>query len=89
VINTPQTYQASPERTQLSLTLELDASDDTSLLRVLSTLSRRQCRVLRASFTGRLLLLEIEAHDARAGSVAAWLSALMPVLSVRQTESDG
>jgi hypothetical protein len=73
----------------LALTLELDAGDETALLRVLSLLARRRCGVLRAAFdpdpaaSHSLLKLELDTPGELEQNVIAWLSALVPVRAVR------
>jgi hypothetical protein len=76
----------SPISTQaeLHLTLELERDSGSALLRVVSTLHRRRCRVLRASFhpspTGRDELdLVVQAPGAQAARVAHWLRSLVDV----------
>jgi hypothetical protein len=77
----------SPISTQaeLHLTLELERGSSSALLRVVSTLHRRRCRVLRASFhaspTGRDELdLIVQAPTAHAARVEHWLRGLRDVL---------
>jgi acetolactate synthase regulatory subunit len=79
--------QPNPGATELTLTVEFgDAADDV-LLRVLSTLHRRRCRVTAAEFaadrrtTGRLAL-QVEAPAAHADRVAHWLNSLVDVQHV-------
>jgi hypothetical protein len=76
--------------TELMLTVEFCDDADDALLRVLSTLHRRRCRVTAAEFAadrpepGRLAL-RIQAPAAHAGSVAQWLNSLVDVRHVRAT----
>jgi hypothetical protein len=80
---------APPSRhpcSELQLTLELARDSDTVLLRVFSTLHRRRCRVLNASFRGSggrtdRLQLRVEAPHASASQLARWLGALVDVHS--------
>jgi len=76
--------------TELTLTVEFADDADDALLRVLSTLHRRRCRVTAAEFAadrqapGRLAL-QIQAPAAHAGRVAHWLNSLVDVRHVRTT----
>lgn len=74
-----------PPITELALTLRLDATEQ-ALLRVLSTLHRRRCRVTAARFEadgGRdLLALRLQAPAARAAQVERWLASLVEVRGV-------
>jgi hypothetical protein len=79
--------------TELCLTLELARENDAALLRVVSTLHRRRCRVLDASFRGEphgstdRLELRIEAPEPYAARVEHWLRGLVDVhhATVRST----
>jgi hypothetical protein len=69
---------------ELHLRLELERDSGSALLRVVSTLHRRRCRVLRASFhaspTGRDELdLIVQAPSAQAVRVEYWLRGLRDV----------
>jgi hypothetical protein len=78
---------------EICLTLELARENDAALLRVVSTLHRRRCRVLDASFRGDTdagtdrLELRIEAPGAYAARVEHWLRGLVDVhhAAVRST----
>ena len=88
----PDPTAAPPTQSQqpLALTIELDGSDDGALLRVLSLLARRRCGVLRAAFAPdpvsdlNLLHLELATPGALDANVVAWVSALVPVRSIRR-----
>ena len=73
--------------TELTLIVEFAEDADDALLRVLSTLHRRRCRVTAAEFDadhaapGRLAL-RILAPAAYAGRVACWLNSLVDVRRV-------
>jgi acetolactate synthase regulatory subunit len=78
---------------ELYLTLELAPDHDAALLRVLSTLHRRRCRVLDASFRGDTdggsdrLELRVQAPGPYAARVEHWLRGLVDVYhaAVRST----
>ena len=83
---------------ELCLTLELARENDAALLRVVSTLHRRRCRVLDASFRGAggagsadgstdRLDLRIQAPGPYAARVEHWLRGLVDVhhATVRST----
>jgi acetolactate synthase regulatory subunit len=82
--------QPNPGATELTLTVEFADDADDALLRVLSTLHRRRCRVTAAEFaadrraSGRLAL-RIQAPAAHAGRVAHWLNSLVDVRHVSTT----
>jgi hypothetical protein len=70
---------------ELHLTLELERESGSALLRVVSTLHRRRCRVLHASFraarNGRDELdLVIQAPAPHAARVEHWLRGLRDVV---------
>jgi acetolactate synthase regulatory subunit len=76
--------------TELTLTVEFADDTDDALLRVLSTLHRRRCRVTAAEFAGDRsapghLALRIQAPPAYASRVAYWLNSLIDVRHVRTT----
>jgi hypothetical protein len=83
--------QPNPGATELMLTVEFNDDAGDALLRVLSTLHRRRCRVTAAEFaaesasdpaaSGRLAL-RIEAPAAHAGRVGHWLNSLVDVRHV-------
>jgi acetolactate synthase regulatory subunit len=82
--------QPNAGATELTLMVEFgDAADDV-LLRVLSILHRRRCRVTAADFaadrrtTGRLAL-RVQAPAAHADRVAHWLNSLVDVRHVSTT----
>jgi hypothetical protein len=67
--------------------VEFAADADDALLRVLSTLHRRRCRVTAAEFAADRrasgqLALRIQAPAAHAGRVAHWLNSLVDVRNV-------
>jgi hypothetical protein len=69
---------------ELHLLLELERQSGSALLRVVSTLHRRRCRVLHASFRpaagGRDELdLVVQAPHAHAGRIEHWLRGLIEV----------
>jgi hypothetical protein len=78
--------------TELTLLVEFDDDADDALLRVLSTLHRRRCRVTAAEFgadraaPGRLAL-QIQAPAGHAGRVGHWLSSLIDVRHVSTSAS--
>ena len=84
----------NPGATELTVTVEFTDDADDALLRVLSTLHRRRCRVTAAEFaaehsaSGRLAL-RIQAPDAHAGHVGHWLSSLVDVRHVSATATAG
>lgn len=72
---------------ELTLMVEVAADADDALLRVLSTLHRRRCRVTAAEFAADQcacgqLAVRIQAPAALAGRVAHWLDALVDVRNV-------
>jgi hypothetical protein len=79
--------QTNAGATELMLTVEFGDDADDALLRVLSTLHRRRCRVTAAEFAadqaapGRLAL-RIQAPAAQAGRVGHWLNSLIDVRHV-------
>ena len=94
----PAVAPPSPSSTQAELHLSLELASDASgsaLLRVVSTLHRRRCRVLHASFRtaaphGRDELdLVIHAPAAHAPRVEHWLRSLVDVrrAELRSTSS--
>ena len=72
---------------ELSLIVELDRAGDDALLRVISLLHRRRCRVTAAEFSappgaqGRIAL-RLLAPPAHAGRVEQWLGSLIDVRGV-------
>jgi hypothetical protein len=79
--------------TQIHLALELEPDSDTALLRVVSTLHRRRCRVLHASFHGDAedfdqLELHVQAPGPYASRVEHWLRALIDVRRAVTIPSD-
>ncbi len=84
--------QPNPGATELTLMVEFASDADDGLLRVLSTLHRRRCRVTAAEFgasravPGRVAL-RIQAPPAHAGRVADWLNSLIDVRHVQTTAS--
>jgi hypothetical protein len=90
MIRTPSQLNAGA--TELRLVVEFGDDADDALLRVLSTLHRRRCRVTAAEFAadpaapGRLAL-QIQAPAAHAGRVGHWLSSLIDVRRVSTTAS--
>lgn len=83
----PTTCDDQPA-TSLALVVELDGDDDTALLRVLSLLARRRCRVHSATFApepargGAELRLELDVPERLGPNLIAWVSALVAVRSV-------
>jgi acetolactate synthase regulatory subunit len=84
----------NPDATELTLTVEFEDAADDALLRVLSTLHRRRCRVTAAEFAAGLaadqagsgrLALRIQAPAAHAGRVGHWLNSLVDVRHVSAT----
>jgi hypothetical protein len=84
---------ANARATELTLMIEFgtDADADDALLRVLSTLHRRRCRVTAAEFAAGFaadraapgqLALRIRAPAGQAGRVAHWLNSLLDVRKV-------
>jgi len=92
---TPAVAPPSPTSTQteLHLSLELERGSGSALLRVISTLHRRRCRVLHASF-GRgdghtdELRLHILAPGPYAHRVEHWLRGLVDVRCAATLPSD-
>lgn len=84
----PRTHADQPA-TACAIVVELDADDDTALLRVFSLLARRRCRVLRMAFAPETvagcatLRLELNVPAGLTRNVLAWVSALVPVRSAR------
>jgi hypothetical protein len=83
---TPAVAPPSPtsRQAELHLTLELERDSGSALLRVVSTLHRRRCRVLRASFrpsedNRNELDLIVLAPGAHSGRVEYWLRGLVDV----------
>jgi hypothetical protein len=72
---------------ELSLIVELHRTGDDALLRVISLLHRRRCRVTAAEFSalpgtpGRLAL-RLLAPPAHAGRIEQWLGSLIDVRGV-------
>ena len=69
---------------ELRLWLELERDSGSALLRVVSTLHRRRCRVLHASFrpgadNRDALELTVQAPNAHAARVEHWLRGLVEV----------
>jgi acetolactate synthase regulatory subunit len=88
--------QPDPGATELTLTVEFHDDADDALLRVLSTLHRRRCRVTAAEFAAEFaadqaasgrLALRIQAPAAHAGRVGHWLNSLVDVRHVSATAS--
>ena len=80
-----------PGATELTLTVEFNDDADDALLRVLSTLHRRRCRVTAAEFAAEFgtdqaasarLALRIQAPAGHAGRVGHWLNSLVDVRHV-------
>jgi hypothetical protein len=69
--------------TELALSLELHAGSDNGLLRALTLLHRRRCRVLEVRYdrTDRLTVV-VQAPSRHAHCVEAWLSSLVDVHAV-------
>ncbi len=79
--------------TALHLELELERDSETALLRVVSTLHRRRCRVLHATFHGDAgtcdqLDLHVEAPEPYAPRVEHWLRGLVDVRRAITVASD-
>ena len=77
---------------ELSLVVELHRAGDDALLRVISLLHRRRCRVKAAEFSagpdasGRLAL-RLLAPPAHAGRIEQWLGSLIDVGAVARLPS--
>jgi hypothetical protein len=90
MIRAPLPTEAGTNELTLTLLVEFGDDADDALLRVLSTLHRRRCRVTAAEFAadraapGRLAL-RIQAPAAHAGRVGHWLSSLIDVRHVSTT----
>lgn len=74
--------------TELALSLELHAGSECGLLRALTLLHRRRCRVLEARYDSppgapERLSLRIQAPARHAHCLEAWLSSLIDVRAVR------
>jgi hypothetical protein len=74
--------------TELALSLELQADSECGLLRALTLLHRRRCRVLEARYVTRpgapeRLSLRVQAPPRHAHCLEAWLSSLIDVRAVR------
>jgi hypothetical protein len=91
------TLPAAPERcmapAEIHLELELARGSDSALLRVVSTLHRRRCRVLHASFHGDggacdQLSLHVQAPGPYAPRVEHWLRGLVDVRRAVTLPSD-
>ncbi len=69
--------------TELALSLELQPGSDTGLLRALTLLHRRRCRVLEVRYdrTHRLTVV-VQPPSRHAHCVEAWLSSLIDVRAV-------
>jgi acetolactate synthase regulatory subunit len=82
--------QSTADATELTLTVEFGDDANDTLLRVLSTLHRRRCRVTAAEFAadssapGRLAL-RVQAPAAHAARVGDWLNSLIDVRQVSTT----
>jgi hypothetical protein len=90
----PMTRADTPrddDAAELSLRVELHRTGDDALLRIVSLLHRRRCRVTAAEFSaapganGRLALRML-APAAHAGRVEHWLSSLVDVGEVARAE---
>jgi len=80
-------------RAELHLELELEPDSDSALLRVVSALHRRRCRVVRASFSGGTgecdrLELQVLAPGLYPLRVEHWLTGLIDVRSAVARASD-
>jgi acetolactate synthase regulatory subunit len=79
--------QPNAGATELTLTVEFGDAADDALLRVLTTLHRRRCRVTAAEFaagrrTSGRLALRIQAPAAHADRIGHWLNSLVDVRHV-------
>jgi hypothetical protein len=75
---------------ELSLVVELHRAGDDALLRVISLLHRRRCRVTAAEYSAlpgarAKLALRLLAPPAHAGRVEQWLGSLIDVCAVART----
>ena len=75
---------------ELSLVVELHRAGDDALLRVISLLHRRRCRVTAAEFSAlpgarARVALRLLAPPAHAGRIEQWLGSLIDVDAVAQT----
>jgi hypothetical protein len=81
-----RTTPAASTPTELTLSIELRPGADAGLLRALTLLHRRRCRVLEASYgTARgtdRLSVRVEAPPRHAHCLQAWLSSLIDVDAV-------
>jgi hypothetical protein len=72
--------------TELTLSIELETGSERGLLRALTLLHRRRCRVLEARYRiaadADLLTLRVQAPPRHAHCVEAWLSGLLEVRAV-------
>jgi hypothetical protein len=82
---------SNPDAAEVSLRVELDRTCDDALLRIVSLLHRRRCRVTAAEFSaepgasGRLALRML-APAAHASRVEHWLASLIDVREVARAE---
>jgi hypothetical protein len=81
-----RTTSAAPPSTELTLSIELRTGAESGLLRALTLLHRRRCRVLEARYDTAAgadrLNLRVEAPSRHAHCVHAWLSSLVDVDAV-------
>ncbi len=72
---------------ELALTLALDGASDSALLRVVTTLHRRRCRVTAARFRSERgeLELRLQADPVHADRIEQWLGALVEVRQVSRS----
>jgi hypothetical protein len=83
--------QPNDDSAEVALNVELHRAGDDALLRIVSLLHRRRCRVTAAEFSaapgasGRLALRML-APAAHAGRVEHWLSSLVDVGEVARAE---
>lgn len=81
------TATSSPARVELALTVELEPGNGSGLLRALSLLHRRHCRVIAVRYEAAAsspearerLLLQLQAPPRHAHCVPSWLSSLVEV----------
>ena len=88
---TEQSHDSVPWRAtgRLALVVELDRTDDTAMLRVLTLLARRRCSVTHVAFAPDpdagcdRMRVDLDAPRHLDRNLIAWVSTLVPVLSVR------
>jgi hypothetical protein len=90
----PSTRAQAPQSassSELSLIVELHRAGDDALLRVISLLHRRRCRVMAAQFSAPpdapgQLALRVLAPPAHVGRIEHWLGSLVDVRGVARLQ---